>query len=503
MFSIVAMTSLAGAMPGPASEVKATATVKLPAVPDFALPPTTDGVHDPQELRVRGASYFEKDLQVTGYVIWIYDCIADVRKPGETRAATQKRLDEDPTLCERSKLYLGTDKTTPLEKGLWVVDVPRPPNKLELERLPQEKLDAWPQVPKIRVGDYVTITGHFATSSPHKERNSDGLLVFQSIAPAKRLARGKRVAMPLQAGTPPAVPAAPPAVALGDPRARNGSIVELNQANKLLGTKQIKEAIEHYAAAEKLDAQNHLAWYGDGIAHIELHDFAPAVAALEHSAALAPDQPMYQMWDGIAMYESDVEDARVAQAKASGRDPADVTPDLDGVDLSNARRHLEIALAIEPKLWRAHYYLGRIWRAQGAARDAATEFTKAIEDSAHEWGPYVALAELYRKWDYTDAAIVVADAGTRNASEGTSDLFYVLGMAYDEKHRSKQAIDAFTLALAAQASNHKARFQRGQTYFKAGKKAEAKADLEAFVAAAPPALSFARSQASQMLEQLR
>ena len=44
-------------------------------------------------------------------------------------------IDDDPTMCERAKFYIGDTADTPAEKSLWVVDVPRPYNKLELERI--------------------------------------------------------------------------------------------------------------------------------------------------------------------------------------------------------------------------------------------------------------------------------------------------------------------------------------------------------------------------------
>src|SRR5690606_16746188 len=108
-----------------------------------------------------------------------------------------------------------TTRDTPHERALWVVDVPRPPNKLEKERLPKEELRAWPKVPKYKLGDYVVVTGTFALQSPHSERNSDGLLVFEAIEPAKRPkhvakpaapAPSVAVSLPARAKSVPAVP---------------------------------------------------------------------------------------------------------------------------------------------------------------------------------------------------------------------------------------------------------------------------------------------------------
>jgi len=496
------MAGLADAAPltGPALEVKSSdVQVKLPPVPDFAMAPASAGVFDPKELRVNGRAQLGKDIAVRGYVIWIYDCLTAIRAPGESKASAQQRIDDDPTVCERKKLYLGTTRTTPVDKGLWVVDVPRPPNKLELERLPKETLDTWPAVPKIKVGDYVTLTGTFAMESPHKERNSDGLLLFKSIAPARGGARAsKAVAMPLHAGPPPAIPTAPPQRPV-EPQARATSNTMLDAGNRELGLRQPKAAIALYESALKAWPDNTLALYGDGLANIELRGYFAAVTPLDHAVELAPDQPMYQMWAGIAAYEAALDAARVSQAAKLGVKPEQIEPDLANVDFTKARVHLELAVAMTPALWRAHYYLARIWRAQGAARDAAAAFGKAIESNPRESGPYIALGELYRKWDYTEPALTVALAGTQNVVSDASDVFFVLGMAYEDKGDEKKAIEAFTGALAAKATNFKAVFQRGQAYFRVKDYAKAKADLEAFMAAQGNTFEFARQQAGKML----
>jgi hypothetical protein len=90
----------------------------------------------------------------------------------------------------RKSLALSDAADTPAEKSLWVVDVPRPYYKVELSRLPKDELRNPPPdkcdpkkntCPPYAVGDEVTITGDFKLSSPHSERNSDGLLVYKKM----------------------------------------------------------------------------------------------------------------------------------------------------------------------------------------------------------------------------------------------------------------------------------------------------------------------------------
>ena len=181
----------------PAEVTKPDVKLELPAVPAFDLPAQpTDGSHTIKELRVKGRKLLDSDITVHGFITWAYDCPTAVRKPNEDDKALQKRLEDDPTLCERAKFYIGDTKDTPAEKSLWVVDVPRPYNKLELERIkkPERTLATYPDrcepgekdpkksiCPPYTVGDEVEITGSFKVSSPHSERNSDGLMVYKKL----------------------------------------------------------------------------------------------------------------------------------------------------------------------------------------------------------------------------------------------------------------------------------------------------------------------------------
>ncbi|HSD88363.1 MAG TPA: hypothetical protein VLB44_12635 [Kofleriaceae bacterium] len=182
---------------GPEAEVKKTdVKLDLPAVPAFDLPPApADGSHSVKELRVKGRKLLDTELTVHGFVTWAYDCKTAIRKPDEDDKALQARIDEDPTLCERPKFYIGDTAQTPPEKSLWIVDVPRPYNTLEIKRIKKkdriepdrcepDELAKKPMesiCPPYAVGDEVEITGKFSTSSPHSERNSDGLIAFKSM----------------------------------------------------------------------------------------------------------------------------------------------------------------------------------------------------------------------------------------------------------------------------------------------------------------------------------
>ena len=71
---------------------------------------------------------------------------------------------------------------------------------------------------------------------------------------------------------------------------------------------------------------------------------------------------MYQMWYGVSLYEKALKSARDDQAKKENKKPEEVQVDLATVNFEKARDHLKEAIKLNKDMWRAHYYLGRIYR---------------------------------------------------------------------------------------------------------------------------------------------
>jgi hypothetical protein len=180
---------------GPESEVrKSDVKLDVPKVPaGFGDLPSNAPV---KALRVNGKKLLQTEVTVKGYVTWAYDCLTAIQNPGEDKKDTQERIEKDPTLCERAKFFIGDTKETPAEKSIWVVDVPRPYNKIELKRIkkedrntlnypllcqPDEKDKKKSACPPYELGDEVEITGTWSLASPHSERNSEGLLVYKKM----------------------------------------------------------------------------------------------------------------------------------------------------------------------------------------------------------------------------------------------------------------------------------------------------------------------------------
>ena len=293
-----------------------------------------------------------------------------------------------------------------------------------------------------------------------------------------------------------------PAILGGCPNeARNDSIRTLNECAKEYGQKQFDTAVTTCRRAVERWPDNHMAWYQLAGAYAQKRAWSDAVEASSHAVQVAPDQAMYQLQYGRYLYEKAVQTAREDQARRENRKPEEVTPDLTSVNFEKALQHLAQGLKLNDDLWRAHYLMGRIYRDTGRSKEAAEELTRALQAGPSEPQPWVALAELYRQWDYTDQAIQVAEAGTVLVP-GTgekADVWFEVGMGYDDKRNNEKAIEAFTKSLEARRDKHTAKFQRGQAYYRKGDFANAKRDLEEFAKVGGSSVQFEKQQASKML----
>lgn len=220
----------------------------------------------------------------------------------------------------------------------------------------------------------------------------------------------------------------------------DSSLGHLAVCNRDLIARQFDAAIAACRAATAAWADNHLAWYALAGAHLARQQWSEARAAAERAVALRPDRAMYQMYRGIALYEIERQRGRRA-----------ITGETAGAhdDLTLAREALVAALQLAPGLWRARYYLGRVYRDLDEPRRAAQQLTLAIVANPRYRSSYIALIELYRARALHDQALAVALLGTAQlpAAE-TAGLWLEAGMAYEAKHAEERATDAFQRALA-------------------------------------------------------
>jgi len=172
---------------GPASEVKEhNIKLDLPAVPEFDIPePNADGTHSVREMRLRGDRYLGTEVKIKGYVLWIYDCPTALRTPEMTDKELQRILRDEPERCNIPHFYLGDEANSPADKSVWIAEVPRAPRKDELkagdEELVAQMKAAFEAMPKFSVGDQLTVSGTWETSSPRGFKREEGLLVYGGL----------------------------------------------------------------------------------------------------------------------------------------------------------------------------------------------------------------------------------------------------------------------------------------------------------------------------------
>lgn len=267
---------------------------------------------------------------------------------------------------------------------------------------------------------------------------------------------------------------------------KHDAIKRANAGAKALGQKQYDTAVTEFKEAVRLDRDNFMAWYQLGEAYREKKAWTEAAEAFEQASRLRPNDVMTNLRFGAVLYEQAMHREREAEALRQKKKPEEVTPDLRNVNFDNALSHLEAAVKAEPNLYNGWYYIGRIHRDKLKDGQAADAFTKAIQSYPRFGAAYVALGELYRRWDYPNEAVQVVSQGAEHVieAEDKAKLNYVLGMAYFDKVEDQKAVDAFTRALQLKKDYHQAKFQRGQSYFRMGQLKEADKDFEEFAKAA-------------------
>jgi hypothetical protein len=173
----------------PPEVVQASVTLDLPEVPAFNVPsPHPDGTHSVREMRLKSSKLLKTEVQIKGFVTWVWDCVAELQGPGETAEQVRKKIEEDPTKCNRPHFYMGDAPDTSPERSIWVVGVPRKLREDERRLLSRQERANLPKVPDIEVGDEVIVTGGWETQSPDGFTNSDGLLIYKDL---QNLSSGK------------------------------------------------------------------------------------------------------------------------------------------------------------------------------------------------------------------------------------------------------------------------------------------------------------------------
>ena len=111
----------------------------LPAVPEFVIPQANgDGSHPVAEMRLNGKSFLDQEVRIKGTVLWIYDCATVIRTPEMSDKDLQEVLATQPERCLRPHFIHGEDASAKTERGIQVVEYPRPLRKDEKTALGDE-----------------------------------------------------------------------------------------------------------------------------------------------------------------------------------------------------------------------------------------------------------------------------------------------------------------------------------------------------------------------------
>ncbi len=498
---------------GPTLEVapaKGEAGVTLPALPSFELPAVEPGLTTPRELSLRGRRKLGSEVKVQGYVTWIYDCASALaaQSPRASRAALQKKLDADPSICERPRFTLGDAKSAPRDASITVVEVPRPPTKRERQQLDKAALAAWPAVPKLAVGDRVVVSGQWTTRAPRGDASPDGLLVYAALtrdvpAEATRGEAARTEVSSAEAETADiAVVTQAPLRKVISSKLRADSMTQLGDCHRAATAGDFPAAIRACRTATATWEGNHLAWYTLASAHMALGQWPEARATVARSVALRPDLAMYQLYHGVAIYEEELQ-AVAATAAATGAAAGKARPELTSPALVAARDALRRAAKLNPALWRAHFYLSRVYRDLDEPRRAAEQLAATIQAHPSYRYAYLSLVELLRRWGYLDSALAFAQLGAQRVTAAeAADLWIEVGILCEQRKVDDQAREAYDKALAARPGDARAQLQRGQLRLRTGDLAGAKADLEAALASSDPQLVANRAYVKELLARI-
>jgi hypothetical protein len=190
--------------------------VELPPSPNFNIQ-TAPEKYPTGELSIYGvrkhmSQYLDKDVQIKGYLLQIYECPAEQRKCNddlaakskkEAKAGKKKDMGAAPSKtpaaasadalktgchpCDQPHFFLGDTPTTKVDHGLLIADYP---------------VKDWntgkPKPLVAKAGDQFVVTGTFAINSITGFAASDGLIIHKKLqdATGKVVAEGNAVLPP-------------------------------------------------------------------------------------------------------------------------------------------------------------------------------------------------------------------------------------------------------------------------------------------------------------------
>jgi tetratricopeptide (TPR) repeat protein len=235
------------------------------------------------------------------------------------------------------------------------------------------------------------------------------------------------------------------------------SIVRMNAGIDYAKARAFSPAEKELEAATSLDQSNHQAAYALGQVYSDQKKWDKAADAFSLAVKNNTDDAMYHYKLGQALFE--------------------------GQKLDPAKKEFDKALSMQKRLFKGHWYEGKILAAQGHYKDAAAEWTEACRLNPGFGKAFIDLGRLYYQWDFLQEAVSVLSQGAQYArdAEDQTNILYYLGMAYDGLKQYDKAADAYVKAIEMRKENVEARLQAGMAYANRGDKVNAKKYLGEFV----------------------
>jgi tetratricopeptide (TPR) repeat protein len=245
---------------------------------------------------------------------------------------------------------------------------------------------------------------------------------------------------------------------------RNASIEAMNEGIDLVQSQSYETAIKKFEQATSMYRDNHQAWYALGTVYGQQKKWKEASDALAEAVKYSPEDAMYHYKLGQALYRS--------------------WEEKTGGSLDMAQTHLEKSVQLNARLYKAHWFLGKVYYHKDEPAKAGASWTEAAQLEAGFGKAFIDLGKLYLRWDFGQEAIAVLEQGSLGHvvdPEDLTNIYYYLGLAYDAQQNWPKAIEAYTKSIEAQKSNSDAKLQRGFSYARAGEKDKARTDLEEYV----------------------
>lgn len=282
----------------------------------------------------------------------------------------------------------------------------------------------------------------------------------------------------------------------------------------------LKSAIENFSAAVDKDPSLYGAWQDLGLAHVRLNDWEKAVRAFSELAGRQQNSVEAAYLHALALYNARRVDAAEAEARRALRlNPgfADAHT-LLGIILASrgnvneeALEFLTQAVALEPKNFDAHFYLGRVryvlgvygtalehlrqavalnpgsvearfflgtvLEKNGDNEQALEQYRRIVELDEKSFYGQVGLGALYVKQGRLDEAV----AALGRALELSPDSFeanWALGRAYLLQEKFEEAGKVLKRAVELQPARTDARYQFAIALRRLGRTEEAKKEFD-------------------------